>query len=154
MTEAEPQQDSGLNLAPVGADVLREEERTQTEAININTSQIKLAPSFVENEPIPTTVPPAPDTSHLDMGEVGEDIPHVDNSKPAVNPDTSHIALSPSGTDFSDCQADEIPLPIPDTSELSIAEQGDNILEEVYKSPTPPSPPDTTHIQLKNKTGV
>jgi hypothetical protein len=91
-----------MTLAPPGSDVLREGEREQHEELDVDTSAIHMASSFDEVETTGVKVPPAPDTSHLSMGEVGEEIPHLEEDVEIVNPDTSGISLAPEGSDVLD----------------------------------------------------
>ena len=69
----------GISLAPAGSDVLSEDERHVFEELDIDTSAIHLSSEQEQMEPpVTEPAPPAPDTSHLSMGGVGEEIPHRD----------------------------------------------------------------------------
>ena len=87
--------DDDFDLAAAGADVLRPEERAAPVIANIETSHLEVdaAASRLSDEAPPP--PQAPDTSHLSMGEVGEDIPVLDTGVEPLSPDTDALALSP-----------------------------------------------------------
>ena len=76
-----------------------------------------LADTVMETEP-------APDTSHLTMGEVGEDIPNLPSDVSELEPDTSSLALSPEGSDFSDCTPAQAAIPDLDLSAIALAPAG------------------------------
>ena len=94
--------------------------------------------------------PPAPDTSHLGMGEPGDPIPNLTATAQAVQPDTSGIDLSPEGTDFADCAAPEAPEPALDLSGLDLAEAGSEVLEERYRRVEAAAAPATDHLSLED----
>lgn len=97
-----PAADGELSLAPAGTNVLRDEERAVIEELDIDTSAINLNSSSEEPEALGGNTPPPlnPDTSHLSMGEVGEDIPHLESTAQALNPDTSHLSMGEVGEDI------------------------------------------------------
>ena len=110
-----------MSVAPAGSDVLREDEREQQEQVDIDTSAIRMASGSEEVETPRVDVPPAPDTSHLSMGEVGEDIPNLDEEVEIVEPDISGIDLAPEGSDMleeKDRHKDEVEAP--NTDHLSL----------------------------------
>ena len=137
------------DLAPVGADVLRPEERTETEAVEVDTSALSLANTGERLSDLAPTPPAAPDTDHLSMGEVGEDIPNLDNGPPPTPPDSTGISLSPEGSDYSDCAPEQAVGPDLDLSELELANQGAVMLDEQYKKEDQPAAPATDHLSLE-----
>jgi hypothetical protein len=139
-----------MGVAPAGADVLRPEERSATETVEVDTSglDIDAAAERLSEEPPPP--PPAPDTSHLAMGEVGETIPALDDGPPPVAPSIDHLGLSPEGTDFSDCAAPEPGSPDLDLSAIDLAPAGSDVLEEKYRKGDQPPEPDTDHLSLED----
>lgn len=147
--KVDKQATADLSLAPAGADVLTEEERKHIEAAEIDTSNLQMESPFSEPEIDTAPPPPAPDTSHISVAPVGEDIPHLESDTPIVEPDTSNIELSPEGTDFSDCHGDDLPIMEPDISGISIAPSGSDLVEEEYKKTDDPPPPSTDHLQLE-----
>ncbi len=139
-----------FSLAPVGSDVLKENERTIVEAKEIDTSNIKMVSAFMDLEPEPKEIPPAPDTSHISVAAAGADIlaekPHAPEAPP-MNLDA--ITLAPPGTELEELH-EELPELNPDTSQLSIAEAGADLLEGQIK-PADPAPPNTDHISIKQE---
>jgi hypothetical protein len=141
--------DGSVDLAPAGADVLRPEERPQPVTAEIDTSSLGMdetAQRLSEESPPP---PPAPDTSHLDMGEVGDTIPNLDTGAPPVNPDTSAIKLAPEGTDLSDCAPKTPQPPAVDLSAMELAPTGSDVIEDQYRKREQPKAPNTDHISLE-----
>ena len=139
----------GVGLAPVGADVLREEERAVTAAAEIDTSGLDLDDQGQRLSPEPKQAPPAPDTSHLEMGAVGDEIPTLPRYEAGLSPDIEGLELSPSGTDFADCAAPPVEAPQVDLSALDLAPAGSDVLEEAYRNRPPPEAPTTDHITLE-----
>ncbi|MEH6518367.1 MAG: hypothetical protein V7742_16950 [Halioglobus sp.] len=138
-----------FDLAPVGADVLRPEERPETESLEIDTSAISLADTGERLSDIAPAAPAAPDTDHLSMGDVGEDIPNLDNGPPPPPPDTTGISLAPEGSDYSDCAPEPAGNPDLDLSALELADQGVDMLDEQYKKEDKPAVPATDHLSLE-----
>jgi hypothetical protein len=145
----QPRQEPGLNLASPGEDLLRPEERAIPATNDVDISGIKLSTAGTDlGEPRNTTAVP-PDTSHLTVAEVGEDIPNLADTRTQLNPDTDGISLSPEGTDFSDCALPAADAPDLDLSQLDVAPPGADVLEEQYKKTDSEKAPDTTHIKLQ-----
>ena len=143
-------ENSGLNLAPAGSEVLRPEERAVVATNEIDVSDIELTAAGSDlGEPVEATAT-APDTSHLSMGEVGEDIPKLLDSSTPLKPNIDDISLSPEGTDYSDCAPPEAETPALDLSNIEIAAVGSDVLEEQYKKTGDDKAPDTDHITLKD----
>ena len=108
------------DVLPTGSDLLASNERRHIPDVDIDTSAIKMVSPFSEPEVEAKMAPPAPDTSHISVAAVGED----------MNPSRS--------------------APLPDLeldlSEFSVAEAGASLVDKKEK-PTPPAP-DTQHIKL------
>jgi len=140
---------SAFDVAATGADILRPEERQVIEPAIVDTSSIELTATGtrLSDESLPP--PPAPDTSHLSMGSVGEAIPNLPSSHDAEPPDISGIDLAPSGTDFSDCAPDD-PEPLDlDLAGIDLAPDGSDLLEEQYRKKSSATPPATDHLSLE-----
>ena len=135
------------SLAPAGSDVLKPDERREIPERDIDTSAIKLVSAFATVEEDTKPAPPAPDTSHLSVAQVGEDLL---TDKPAAPPppqlDLESITLAPPGTELEELH-DDLPPLNPDISGLSMAEVGADILEGQPKK-QPPPPPNTDHIKV------
>ncbi len=144
------QTEGDIELTPTGTAVLRPEERPIPAASTVNTPDLEVSASgqrLSDKTPAP---PPAPDTSHLSEGLVGETLPNLPSSQPALNPDTSAIGLSPEGTDFSDCAG---PAPTPpelDLSGIDLAPAGAEVIEAKYKKKQDTPPPATDHLALED----
>ncbi len=135
-------------LAPAGADVLRPEERAQPVVADVDTSGLILDAPVDRLAPEAAAPPPAPDTSHLDMGEVGDTIPTLPRHETPLNPDTDAISLTPEGTDLSDCARAEAEAPVLDLSDMNLAPTGSDVLEEQYRRRETATAPDTDHLSL------
>jgi hypothetical protein len=101
------------------------------------------------SEPLPTP-PPAPDTSHFSAAEPGELLPNLPSGRAPLSPDTSAIALSPDGTDLSDCAAPVSPAPALDLSGLELAPAGADVLELRYRNRHDEPAPATDHLTLED----
>lgn len=148
--QARPASTAGgdITVAPPGSDVLRPDERASESSAEIDTSAIELMDSGVDLSDGSAEPPPAPDTSHLSMGEVGEDIPTLPSSAEPLSPDISGIALSPANTDFSDCAPPAAAAPDLDLSSLDLAPSGADMLEEAYRPQEDAEAPATDHLEL------
>ena len=143
--------EEGLHLWPVGADLLRPEERPVPVDAPVQTTQwtVDEAPERLSAPPSPP--PAAPDTEHLELGEVGAQIPNLAPQHPAAEPDISALDLSPEGTDFSDCAADDRIVPEADLSGLELAPGGSDVLEEQYRKRERITAPPTDHLSLADE---
>jgi hypothetical protein len=108
------------DILPAGSDLLTSDERRNIPDADIDTSAIKMVSPFAEVETEEKIAPSAPDTSHISVADVGED----------MNPDRS-------------APLPELEL---DLSEFSVAETGAALVDKKEKA-TPPAP-DTNHIKL------
>ena len=142
--------DANLSLAPVGSDVLREEERAVVEELQIDVSAIELAEADDELPLAPPAEPPppVPDTSHLAMGEVGEVIPHIENVVPIIDPDVSHLTMGAVGEAIPHLEVHEEPVN-PDISGIELAPEGSEVLEEQYRRHVTAAAPNTDHLSLE-----
>lgn len=135
------------SLAPAGSDVLKPEERHEVPERDIDTSAIKMASAFATTEPEPQAPPPPPDTSHLSAAQAGEDL-LPDKPPPAAPPafNLDDWSLAPAGAELEELKAD-LPVIDPDTSALSLAEAGADLLEGQTREPDP-EPPSTDHLKV------
>ncbi|MFT6289203.1 MAG: hypothetical protein ACJA09_003970 [Alcanivorax sp.] len=146
---AHEQSNLDFDLAPVGADMLRPEERPEAEALEIDTSALSLADTGERLSDLTPAAPAAPDTDHLSMGDIGEDIPNLDNGTPPPPPDTTGISMSPEDSDYSDCAQKPAGVPDLDLSELALADHGADMLDDQYKKEEKPTVPATDHLSLE-----
>lgn len=138
-----------LRLDPPGADVLRPEERAVVTPVEIDTSGLSTAAPGERLSAESAPPPPAPDTSHLTLGAVGEQIPNLDPGAPPTPPATDGISLAPEGTDFSDCAPEAPPDLNLDLSGIEVAPPGSELLEPGERKRTTPPPPATDHLSLE-----
>jgi len=135
-------------LAPAGSEVLRPDERQQVAPAEVDTTGLELDAPTDRLAPASAPAPPPPDTSHLDMGEVGEAIPTLATDEPALAPNTDAISLAPEGGDLSDCAPETATAPNLDLSAINLAPTGADVLEEQYRSEEVTDAPDTGHLTL------
>jgi hypothetical protein len=143
-------QDDAISLAPVGSDVLREDEREVYEELDIDTSAIHLGSE--QDAPVSAAAkppPPAPDTSHMSMGEVGEEIPQLKSAVESVNPDVSHLSMGEVGEEIPHLVDDQEQVN-PDIDGIDLAPEGSDLLEEQYKKPDTTAPPSTDKLSLED----
>ena len=141
---------SGIQLAPAGTPVLLPTERAAPAASRVQAPQLSVGASgerLSETSPPP---PPPPDTSHLSEGPVGDILPTLPSSATPLSPDTSAIALSPDGTDLSDCAADPAAPPDLDLSGLDLAPAGADVLEPQFRNKHDTPAPATDHLALED----
>ena len=124
--EAQAEDESGLSLAPVGADVLKPEERQVVEAVQVDTSDLSVREAqgnLLDASERQTVVPVAVDTDGLTLGAVGEDL--LDDSDKrhdeVLELDLSGFDLAEPGADMGQLKPDAPPPP-PDTSNIHLQE--------------------------------
>lgn len=139
-----------IELAPPQSDVLRPEERSPPVSVEIDTSGIEVMEPGVDLSDGGEEPPPAPDTSHLSMGELGADIPTPASTVELLSPDISGIALSPENTDFSDCAPPPVASPEFDFSGLVLAPGGTDLLDAAYRQQQDFPVPPTDHLELED----
>lgn len=142
--------DSELDLAPEGTDVLMPDERSEQVVADIDTSALDVDTLAERLSEAPPPPPAAPDTSHLSMGEVGESIPTLSDDAEVIELNTDGLDLAPAGTDFSDCATPEAEAPALDLSGIDLAPAGSDVLAEEHRNRPKPPPPATDHISLQD----
>lgn len=142
---------TGLTLADTGSDILNENERQQPVQRDVDTSAIKLVSPFLEPEPAQQQpVASAPDTKHLSIAESGADLLEGHHTEwVELELDLSAIAIAPPGELLGQLEQQKAPLN-PDTSQMSLAEPGADLLEGQPQKITPPAP-DTSHLSIKDE---
>jgi len=108
------------DVLPSGSDLLKPAERRNVADVDIDTSAIKVVSPFAEVEVEDKVVPPAPDTTHISVAAVGEDM-NPERAAPVAD-----LAL--------------------DLSAFTVAETGATLVDKKEKK-VPPAP-DTNHIKL------
>lgn len=115
-------ENTGLRLLPFGSDVLKEEERSKQQTVEIDLSHIQLSNNTLLIEQQVSAPPPAPDVSHITTAELGADVleGYYSDSIPLPEPDTSHLTLAQAGSAFDQQAATESVAP--DTSHIQLAD--------------------------------
>lgn len=151
-TEQSNTADEDWSLAPTGSELLKANEKKPIVNADIDTSSIKLVSAFMEPVVEQREAPPAPDTSHFSVAGVGEDLlAEKPEAPPPLPLDLDSLSLAPAGSDLEELHYG-LPEVNPDTSYLSIAEAGADLLEGQQKQ-EPPPPPDTSHLRIKSTFG-
>ncbi len=146
--QAAPDAAGTVSLAEPGSEVLRPEERQAFTPQDIDTSSMTLGAAGETLSEITPEAASPPDVSHLQMGEVGDDIPNLPRHGEELEPDTSAISLAPEGTDFSDCAPPEAEAPALELDALELAPEGSDVLDARYRRAEDVPAPATDHIQL------
>ena len=137
----------GWSIAPAGSDVLQQHERTKPDIRSIDTSAIKMVSVFSGPEVDTTKLPEAPDTHHLSIAAVGEDL--LTEKHPAPPPlivDFNGLTLAPAGSSLEELADKRTPLN-PNTDYLSVAKAGVNLLEKT-DTPIVAVSPETDHLSV------
>ncbi len=142
-------EDTAYTLAPPHTPVLNPEERSSEPAAAVDTSSLELDPPTDRLSPPASPPPPAPDTSHLSVGDSndGAATASVVPPPPAL-PDISALDLSAAGTDLSDCAPPPATPPALDLSGLELGPTGADVLEQRYRRSNTEKAPDTAHLSL------
>ena len=141
--------DSSLELRPPESAVLEEHERAPEVRREVDTSALSVDEHGDRLAPPAPTPPPAPDTTHLGMAEVGAAVPNLPSGEAPISPNIDAIDLSPEGTDFSDCRTEAPPAPQLDLSGIDVAAEGEDLLEQRYRDAPAPPAPDTNHLSIE-----
>jgi len=143
---AKASNEEGFSVAPVGTELLREEEKQHIPDVDVDTSAIHLA----ELGPLPGShqdAPPAPDTSHLSTAEPGADLlPEKPAQPEPVKVDISHMEVAPVGERLTEIR-EEQEWDLPDISQLELGPEGDESPLQPPKQFTA-TPPDTSHLSV------
>jgi hypothetical protein len=143
---AAPPAPSPMSLAPAGAELLAESERRRVEAVQVDTSHIKLASVFAAEAERPAP-PPAPDVSHISVAAPGADLlPERADTATPPPPDTSALSIAEPGARLAP-EDERAALPEIDLSAITLAPPG-AALEEIRPN-RPPLNPDTSALGLE-----
>ncbi|MEM1111152.1 MAG: hypothetical protein AAGI11_04530 [Pseudomonadota bacterium] len=143
----ETEENEGLSLAPLGADLLQGAERKQESVVTVDTAALDLvANDTVVSTPAHEGVS-APDVSHLSLAEPGI-IPNLPGPDPIPEPALDNISLCPDGTDLSDCAAAPVALAAMNLEGLSVADLGSDMLAPAERKAESAAAPDVSHLSL------
>jgi len=121
IAETAPQGKQGnWDILPSGSDLLAPAERRNIPDADIDTSAIKMVSPFLEVEADEKVDPPAPDTSHISVAAVGEDM-NPSRSVPVADLelDLSEFTVAEVGAALADKKKKEVP-PAPDTNHIKL----------------------------------
>jgi len=108
------------DVLPSGSDLLKPDERRTIPDADIDTSAIKVVSPFAEIEIAEKIAPPAPDTNHISIADVGED---MNPGRPApiadLELDLSAFSVAESGATLAD-KKDKVVPPAPDTNHIKL----------------------------------
>ena len=140
-----------LEVSPAGSDILRPEERRRHAAAAPDVSPLSLAAAGTDlgDAVAPVAAPPA--AGDFSLAEAGADlgVPRTANAPPA--PDTSAITLAPPDHDLGDGIPTAGPATTPETTGLSLAEAGSDLLRDEERRRDTADAPDTSHLALKDE---
>ncbi len=139
-----------LSLAPVGADVLSTAERPHTDAPIFDLSYLSVAaPGPLTDVSQHRPTPPVPSLDHLSLAATGSDL--LDAAErlqiPVAIPDTSELSLAPVGTKLETLHTKQSPVQV-DISQLSLAPSGAELLTPEQRHKANATAPNTDHIKL------
>jgi len=108
------------DVLPTGSDLLKPDERRNIPDADIDTSGIKVVSPFAEVEVVEKVVPPAPNTSHITVADVGEDM-NPERAAPVagLELDLSSFTVAEPGAELTDKKEKSAPL-APDTSHIKL----------------------------------
>lgn len=108
------------DVLPTGSDLLKPGERRNIPDADIDTSGIKVVSPFAEVEVVEKIVPPAPNTSHITIADVGEDM-NPERVAPIADLelDLSSFTVAEPGAELTDKKEKPAPL-APDTSHIKL----------------------------------
>jgi len=143
-----------LTVAPPGGDLLTPQERESPAVAAPDTSHLTVAAVGENLEATSTSSPPpSVDIPGFDIAEVGVNLqtPAEDPAPPVF--DESDLSVADGPLDLSDCAPEPAAPPSVAIDHLSLAAQGQDLLtEEERRRETTPAP-DTSHLSLAPPTG-
>lgn len=140
-------QTAGLNILPVGADMLTNDEREVVTPVNVDISALSMAEVGTRiGEENQEPEPPAPDTDYLSVAETGADMnPDKPIELPLPEFDLSNMSVADTGEQLVEPSPEPLP-PALDLSNITLADVGVT-LAETSNEPEAKAP-DVSHIQL------
>ncbi len=144
----EPPQTFDFDLAPAGADVLREDERPQVEAQAPPTDHLSVAEAGENLAPPGEAVVSSVDAPDLEVAAPGSPMSTAEPPVPPDPPDTSGMTLAMPEHDLSDCAPPPAEAPDVSTEHLAVAQPGTDLLDESERQKSTATPPNTDHLSL------
>ena len=118
--ESQPSAEGSWDILPTGSDLLKPNERRNIPDAEVDTSAIKILSPFAEIEVAEKVVPPAPDTTHISVANVGEDMnPERSEPTPDLDLDLSAFTVAEAGAILVDKKEKKVPA-APDTNHIKL----------------------------------
>lgn len=118
--ESQPSAEGSWDILPTGSDLLKPDERRNIPDAEVDTSAIKILSPFAEIEVVEKVVPPAPDTTHISVANVGEDMnPERAEPTPDLDLDLSAFTVAEAGATLVDKKEKKVPA-APDTNHIKL----------------------------------
>ncbi len=114
-------QAGGLQLLPVGADILTEAERPQPQVKEVPTSHLSLSSASAASAPSAEPLPAQPQVDHLTLAELGTQLGTPAAREVVVAEIDAHFDLAEVGAILGAMEDKAVP-PAPDTGHLSLQE--------------------------------
>lgn len=119
-TDDKPVAEGSWDILPSGSDLLKPDERRNIPDADVDTSAIKILSPFAEIEVAQKEVPAAPDTTHISVANVGEDM-NPERAAPVadLDLDLSAFSIAEAGVILVDKKEEVVP-PAPDTNHIKL----------------------------------
>ena len=120
VVERPPVTEGSWDILPTGSDLLKPDERRNIPDVEVDTSAIKILSPFSEIEVAEKDVPEAPDTTHISVASVGEDM-NPERVAPVadLDLDLSAFSIAEAGVILVDKKEEVVP-PAPDTNHIKL----------------------------------
>lgn len=139
----------GLQVLPVGVDLLTADERPATTDTDIDTSHLSVQGAvFAVDEA--AQAPPGPDVDHITLAELGAQLGDANSQQVVVAEVDVEFSLAQVGAIIGavDAAAPAAAVDM-DAVDFDVAEPGAD-MDTSEKAP-PPSPPDTSHLKVDDE---
>ncbi len=138
--------EDGMQVLPVGADMLAADERRQIPNADIDTSHLSVQGAvFSVDEP--TEEIAGPNVDHISLAELGAQIGDANPHEVVVEEVNVDFSLAEAGAIIGEVDAESPPPAVDmDTVDFDLADPGAD-MDTREKAPPPP-PPDTSHLKV------
>jgi hypothetical protein len=141
--------ESGLQVLPVGADVLKEDERRLVEDADIDTSHLSVQ-GAVFNVDQPVEDIQGPNVDHITLAEVGAQIGTSDAEDIVVAELNLDFTVAEVGAIIGELEGEAKTPPVDvDSLDFDVAEPGAQM--DTRKKEPPPPAPDTSHLSVDDQ---
>lgn len=137
-----------LDLAPVGADVLKPEERVQHSPPDMDLGHLSVGEVGERLAPQASIESPSVNPPDFEVAEVGSDLFDAPARTAPTVPDVSSITLADADHDLSDCSTRGLEATEIDVDHLQVADAGGGLISDAERQRSTAQAPDTSHIVL------